>query len=755
MKDLLLAALLVFVVAEMSDAQVVRGTVTDRQSGLPIPGVVVTLERLPTTGNAPSRAVGNALTNAQGQYAIRTTAPGAYVVSAKRIGVQRFTSAPFELGEGETRELNISLEPVSHSLDAITVVAREICTSRPDEGQRVAALWDDIQAALTATQISVREQRFRASVYRYVRELELRTHRVVKETRSETHGRVDRPFRSISTESLSAAGYWRESESTTTYHVPDPDVLLSPEFLRDHCFQVSDGRNTPSGMIGLAFEPSGDRNVPDVRGTLWVDSATSELRQLTFEYDRLPDWARSASAGGDVRFSRLPSGAWFVRRWFVQMPQFAIYRTFDDARLGRPATQRDRRGLYRVIEEGGSAFVDGASLVERPASVEGTVVDTLGTPVAGAAVRLGGSPFQMATDPGGAYRFDSLPSGSYTIVVEHPAYEAFGMPAADSAFRLEEGATERINLRMASSVAVVRRLCDNRRANRDQATLRLRVRERATGEPLRSAPVHLFWLEAVGGDTPWGTQTMTDSEGWASFCDVPPQRNLYVRLFLPNGEPGPLAARCLLGKREVAAKVVVATRPTIPPVRPFPDTLSRLPECRPVGTAAAYVAAPAPSAAVTAARDSTLAKRAGDEVSGEVPREIVRGAVRDSTGGSGDSDALAARMCGGRAPAAGRLAMRLTVVDSLAGAPVRGQNVRIAWLEYEQTTAGGMAVRRAQPVEVAATTDEAGAVTVCEVPVGVALELSSLVGQGDARPIATVQVPDRRVWSVVVSTVRR
>src|SRR4030095_428528 len=70
-----------------AEAQVVRGRITDRTSGSPVPGVLVSL--LPDAGTT---AAISALSNARGEYAIRATSPGRYRLDAKRIGVQRYVS---------------------------------------------------------------------------------------------------------------------------------------------------------------------------------------------------------------------------------------------------------------------------------------------------------------------------------------------------------------------------------------------------------------------------------------------------------------------------------------------------------------------------------------------------------------------------------------------------------------------------------------------------------------------------------------
>ena len=51
--------------------------------------------------------VASALSDGSGTYALRAPGAGRYRVVAKRIGVHRFTSSPFELAVGETRTVDV------------------------------------------------------------------------------------------------------------------------------------------------------------------------------------------------------------------------------------------------------------------------------------------------------------------------------------------------------------------------------------------------------------------------------------------------------------------------------------------------------------------------------------------------------------------------------------------------------------------------------------------------------------------------
>ena len=335
-------------------AQNVRGIVRERASGSVLAGVLMTLSRDDSSG-----AVVTALTNERGAYSLRAPRPGRYRLGAKRIGVRRFESDAFDVATQDI-ERDVDVEALAYQLPAVTVRASDrLCVRRTDQQERVAALWDEVRTALTATQVSLRDRLVRARVARYVNELDAQSLQVQGERmRRETSGIVERPFVSLPGEVLSRQGYWRVMPNDSiTYHAPDADVLLSAPFARDHCFAAVEGRGTRAGLTGIAFEPASDRDVPDVRGTMWVDARTFELRLVEFRYSRLPVANSNRNIGGEVRFARLPTGAWIVDRWYIRMPRYSnrpIART-TGVPGQRPVVEYRLTGL---IEEGGTVTVD-------------------------------------------------------------------------------------------------------------------------------------------------------------------------------------------------------------------------------------------------------------------------------------------------------------------------------------------------------------------------------------------------------------
>jgi hypothetical protein len=541
------------VAASSANAQIVRGVATERASGTALSGVLVVLERSVSTDRWQPEA--STLTREAGDYALRAPAPGRYRVTAKRIGVQRHVSSAFDLSAGETRELDITLEAVVYNLPPVVVAEAGFCVARPEHRSRVASLWDEVRTALTATQISLRDRLFQGHLSRYVRELDPRSLRVLSESRSETKGILDRPFTNLSGDSLSRVGYWRTlSDGTAVYDAPDAAVLLSDAFERDHCYGAADGGRTRRGLVGLSFEPAPGRDVADVRGTIWLDARTFELRFVEYRYTRIDLSVPGANhVGGELHFARFPNGAWSVRRWFIRMPQYGRYAASPVGADGRTPSVVLRPTVFRLLEEGGEIFAEGLRLFERPAAVQGNVVDSTGQPFGAVVVRIGGTPFADTSDAAGRFRLDSLPGGRFTLVAEHASYAALGSVVTDETVQLEEGTTVQVTLRATKTDEIIGRLCEGQPRRRGRGTLRLLMVDSTSATPLPSLSVWLRWPQN-------GLQSMTDARGVVTFCDLPSDVPLELVAVRPTGQAEGVIGIFRLRSGELAAHTVPTTR---------------------------------------------------------------------------------------------------------------------------------------------------------------------------------------------------
>jgi hypothetical protein len=547
-----------------AEAQIVRGRVTDRTSGSPVPGVLVSL--LPDAGTVAAISV---LSNARGEYAIRANSPGRYRLDAKRIGVQRYVSEPFDLGTGESKSLDVALDAVQR-LPEVRIVDTDLCVTNEANRPRVASLWEEARTVLTAAQISLRDRLFEGHITRYSRGLHPRTLRVLEESWAERKGLMDRPFVSLSGDSLSQIGYRRAVGEFEYYYAPDAEVLVSKSFARDHCYNVVEGSRDRRGLIGIAFEPAPRRTLPDVRGTIWLDARTFELRFVEFRYTDLPPFEGSDRVGGEVHFGKLSNGAWVASRWFLRFPQWArpISPVESYSRLPSVIV---RPTMHRLMEEGGMVFTAGLKLYQRPASIAGTVTDSSGRPYAGVTLRLGGTPFSTQTGTTGEFRLDSLPAGRFTILAEHPSYTQAGSYVGEESVELREGSATPLAIRAGNTVALLQRVCEGKMPQKENGALRVLVVDSATSRPLPSLRVWLRWTGRFRGSMEHpemlipsavgGTESLTDAGGAVTFCDLPADMHLVFSAVKPDGKPSADSSFLRVTRNEFRVTTVVTRRP--------------------------------------------------------------------------------------------------------------------------------------------------------------------------------------------------
>ncbi|MBC7897903.1 MAG: carboxypeptidase regulatory-like domain-containing protein [Cytophagaceae bacterium] len=530
----------VLILAPALPAQVVRGRVTEGVSGQALSGVVIELR----SGDANGPRVGTSLSSSSGEYAVSAPAAGRYVVLAKRIGVRRFASEAFDLALGETAVRNLALDPVLYTLPEVVVTGLTHCDARARDGARVASLWEEARTALLATQLSLRDQLYKAHVTRYVRELEPRTRRILGETRSEVSGVVARPFLAADAESLSVHGYWvSRPDSGVTYYGPDADVLLSDAFLRDHCFREARAPRDRRGMVGLGFQPVPSRTVPDVVGVLWLDARSFELRFVEFAYSRNMSGTDSVDVRGEVHFARLPTGAWIIRRWFIRLP--------ISARPTAPVTTLVTQAPWVLVrpvtlhlrEEGGEVAAEALLSATATWSVRGQVRDSANQPLGDARVRLAGTRLVTTTTRAGTFTLDSVPPGRQVIVVEAAGYDSLGLAGGDVAIDVGPGMAALPTVRLLDTRQVHARLCVGLAPRRGRGSMRLFVRT-SDGEPMVTRlPVSVSWRE-VAGRTRDSTYQMhelyTDSQGRVTVCDIPSDLDVSIVVARPEGGSEPV-----------------------------------------------------------------------------------------------------------------------------------------------------------------------------------------------------------------------
>lgn len=316
MKLLGLALLLSVVPVRALSAQAVRGRLVEEVTDVPVVGALLLLQ------DSAGKRVAQGVSGSEGRFSIKAPAPGAYTLRVLRIGYLPVEST-VRLSAGETLTRTMTLAGAPVALPEITVAGTATCGDRARKDTLSAALWTQAGTALAITAQTVKSQAYRFQTVLEDRDLDRfgtpSAPRQVNELSISTW-----PVRSPSPDTLLTSGFVENIEDLVvgpTWYGPDAEFLLSDPFFEGHCFwTVPPGLGDPSEWVGLAFEPGAKDQRSDIRGTLWLDQASAELRRLDFNYTRLPKWAREVEAGGTLRFAPLPGGGWIVQRWMLRVP---------------------------------------------------------------------------------------------------------------------------------------------------------------------------------------------------------------------------------------------------------------------------------------------------------------------------------------------------------------------------------------------------------------------------------------------------
>jgi hypothetical protein len=278
-------------------------------------------------------------------------------------------------------------------------------------------------------------------------------------------------------------------------------------------------------MVGLAFEPVGGGDVPDVEGVLWMDAATAELRTLEYKYVRYAP-AEGAGVGGKLEFRRLPNGGWIIPRWRILMPVVGQAPVAAVPATGIPSVQSQRTAQRQSLAEEVGEVVEvrgrDGTTVEMVAysTLRGVVYDSIGrAPLAGAHVSLAGTSYATDADSAGRYTLTRVPEGAYSLSFTHPRLEALHFapdPVRVAVVPPQEIVTA---LGVPSLATILTSSCKVAPGSAVGAVAGV-VSDRQTGTPLVGVPVHASWA-APGAAEPARLISVTDSRGGYHFCELP------------------------------------------------------------------------------------------------------------------------------------------------------------------------------------------------------------------------------------------
>jgi hypothetical protein len=508
----LLASLPLCLLASPASAQQVDLQIREEGSRAPVGGAIVRL-----LGDRGVAAQG--LTNEQGRIVLRAAAPGSYRIKVDRIGWSGFTTPPVALAAGAVYQRELLMEARRVELPALEVRGRSRCDREGQGGPLAAALWDEIGKALTANVVTQRQGTVRLHVRGFVRELDQRS-RPLREWVAASTLMRGQPFASLPPGALAEIGFvQQESHDSVTYAAPDAALLLSDEFVGTHCFRAVQGKD---GLLGLAFEPTAGRKVADVKGTLWVDRATSELRFLEYLYTGLPGILARAGLGGRVEFRRLPAGTWIVSYWHVRTPTLTESETAQRRNVGRTFAR-----LIGYTDLGGRAEIasDALGQVDR-ALLVGVVFDSVNARgLADAVVRVQGYQDSVLTDAEGRFRLAVPASGDQVVTVAHPRSRLLQQGTTRPAL-LSLGDTTRVEFTVSSLDSFVRALCGTPARGRSGV---VGIAWGSDGKPAAGHEIRVRWNTSGGGVKEERRDVRAD--GLYALCELPPDQSLPVRLF--------------------------------------------------------------------------------------------------------------------------------------------------------------------------------------------------------------------------------
>jgi hypothetical protein len=538
MRGFVVLLTLFLVVTRSASGQIVRGTAREAESGRVIESGVVTLV------DAGGAAVRTVLTDSLGEFAVRAPAVGAYRLRFERLGFRPLTTDRFTLDEGETESRTLRAEIVSVSLERIVVSDRPRCRVLREADTLTARVWSAVRSVLASAAAAEGGLFPHVTIERYVRDYDYRRSAVAREQKWTSTGASASPFVALAARELEQYGFVRRVGDSITFYAPDARTLIAEEFLRTHCFRVRDER-VQRGRVGLDIEPVPRRTLPDIRGTLWLDPATGELRRLEFVYVNLPSYVPREDAEGWVEFRRATRGVWLVDRWALRLP--LVGQPPAAAPYGAPVptageSTMDRAPQLLGSHEEGGRIVSLESEERRPSSartvttaVRGFVRTVAGEPVTGARVFLSGTGHSSVTDREGAFAMLDVPLARYRLSFTHPRLDTLAV--VGPVIEIDASASAQHTLTMPTDPQIARSACGMMQ-NDSPTTLTLLygyVSDGMSPGVVPGATVRAAWRLTLPRGPTVGVrtrslETQTDASGRYQLCGIPVDTPFTIRV---------------------------------------------------------------------------------------------------------------------------------------------------------------------------------------------------------------------------------
>ncbi len=270
-----------------------------------LPGFLVLL-------GVDGREVARTPVNSVGLMALLAPAPGRYRLGVERIGYETTTSRLFEVGLDRVVDATIDF-PTERVALGDFAPDPNACVALP-ENEAAETLWSEARKALRASNWSDGGSRYAFVSTEYDRSWDAQGRVIDEETRTSggkpRFGSSD-PQRRYVVESV---------DGLIVYYAPTPEVLFDASFTNTHCFSLVRDPAEHPGQVGVGFAPSRAPTATDVRGTLWIDEASLDLRAVEWEYTDVS----VDGLGGAVELGRVSPARWSVQRWSARVPRLQL-----------------------------------------------------------------------------------------------------------------------------------------------------------------------------------------------------------------------------------------------------------------------------------------------------------------------------------------------------------------------------------------------------------------------------------------------
>lgn len=400
---------LLIVVATRVSAQELRGTVRDSASGQPIAGAVLTLI---SSANA---TLGRNITNERGEFRLALAGvPAQSRLRVLRLGFRPVTIDLPSSGQSIVQR-EIRMQRIPQMLEPIAARATA-CPRRSDAGSAMALL-EQVRAGLLTAIVGRDSNPAALTRTRYQRVIDMQDKITRFQVRFDSTDAAPVSFKAMRTgAAFVEQGFFIDSLGKQIFLAPDAETLVDDGFIAGYCFQiVRPGRDRPR-QVGLGFFPPKEKaGRVDIEGTLWVDTAARELRDLHYTYSGLHRSIRRYDLGGDMSFVELRNGAVLIDRWNIRMISQRGESDEDVAR-GRVTVDREETGgaLARARWPGGFDWEAPLGTLRaktiRPSSDSSRQFR----------VRLANTQFETMTTAPGTLEFRHLVPGPYRLEIIDP-----------------------------------------------------------------------------------------------------------------------------------------------------------------------------------------------------------------------------------------------------------------------------------------------------------------------------------------------